>query len=524
MGPGPARRPGALVAFAALAVLLAGCGGDASKDGGGNGGTDRSSPEGGRPPNLIVVMTDDQTVKSFGPRAMPFSWRLFHDERSAIFESAVAVPPLCCPVRAGFLTGQYPHNHGVLANVPGYADLEDKENVLPAWLGRAGYHTALVGKYLNQYARVGRADPAPGWDSWFAYHLYPAYFDYEISDDGEVSASGSEPDDYSTHRFNDRAVAEIADPDRDRPLFMWLAQNAPHIDSSTLGPCNEEVATPASRADYREFASEPLPRDPSYDEADRSDKPRNISDRDPIADREERIMTLRWRCALASLRAVDEGMEEIVAALEEAGELEETVLVFLSDNGYFFGEHAIGKDKRLPYRASAEVPMAIRVGERVASTAPPSEIEPLVGTFDLTPTLLDYAGAEPCVEGECRPLDGRSLRPLLEEVPDGYPADRAILLELDESEAGSYAFEALRTKRYLYSRLHRDRDGPLPRAGIELYDLEQDPYELENLWTLDRGAVRELQGELDARLDRLAACEGSEERRFSRAEAPGDCE
>ena len=509
-----------MTAFAAIVALLVGCGGDRP----GDDGAGQASPQAERPPNLIVVMTDDQTLKSFGPRAMPFSWKLFHDGRSAIFESALAVPPLCCPVRAGFLTGQYPHNHGVLANVPGYADLEDKENVLPAWLDRAGYHTALVGKFLNQYARIGRADPAPGWDSWFAYHLYPAYFDYEVSDGGEVSAVDSEPEDYSTYRFNERAVAEIADADRDEPLFMWLAHNAPHLDASTLGPCDEEVATPASLADYREFADEPLPRDPSFDEADRSDKPRNIADRDPIADREREVMTLRWRCALASLKAVDEGIEDIVSALEEAGELEETVLVFFSDNGYFFGEHAIGKDKRLPYRASAEVPIAIRVGERVASAAPPSEIEPLVGTFDLTPTLLDYAGAEPCVGGRCRPVDGRSVRPLLEDNPGGYPADRAILLELDESEADSYVFEALRTKRYLYSRLHRDRNGPLPRTGIELYDLEEDPHELENLWTLDRDAVRELRAELDARLDRLAACVGSEEGRFTRVEAPGDCE
>ncbi len=133
---------------------LAGCG----------GGDEEREPAG--PPHLIVVMTDDQTLESFGPEAMPYSWELFNGERGAVFTRAVASPPLCCPARAGFITGQYPHNHGVLGNVPGYADLVEKDNVLPAWLGRAGYRTAFVGKYLNGYELVDGERAAPGWDAW----------------------------------------------------------------------------------------------------------------------------------------------------------------------------------------------------------------------------------------------------------------------------------------------------------------------------------------------------------------------
>ena len=163
-------------------------------------------------------MTDDQTFSSFGPEAMPKTWRLFHDDRSAVFERAVASPPLCCPARAGLITGQYPHNHGVLGNVPGYADLTDKPNVLPAWLDQAGYRTAMVGKYLNEYEQVGGEEPAPGWDSWNAVFGYPAYFDYTLNANGNVDTVGSDPGDYSTTRFTDIALEELNDGGRKAPV------------------------------------------------------------------------------------------------------------------------------------------------------------------------------------------------------------------------------------------------------------------------------------------------------------------
>ena len=223
--------------------------------------------------------------------------------------------------------------------------------------------------------------------------------------------------------------------------------------------------------------------------------------RDTIED-----MTLRWRCGLATLKSLDEAIGRLMQRLEESGELEETVLVFLSDNGYFFGSHAIEADKRLPYAQSSHVPMAIRVGSRVAPEAPPPRIGEVVSNVDLAPTLLDYAGARPCVEGDCRPLDGLSLRPLLEDDEKGWPEDRAVLMELDET----IAYRALRTRRYLYSELTRDRAGELPEPAIELYDLSEDPYELDNLAATDPGGSAELLDEMGARLGRLAGCSGED--------------
>lgn len=451
-------------------------------------------------------MTDDQTLASFTPEVMPRTWDLFHDERSATFERAIASPPLCCPARAGFLTGQYPHNHGILANSPGYAELVDKPNVLPTWLDRIGYRTTMVGKYLNHYEAVAGSATAPGWDSWNVAIDYPAYYDYPLNQNGVVEQVGSGPRDYSTRRFTEIALEELRRGGRD-PAFMWLAYNAPHIAPSKTKPCDGELAEPPDRDAYEEFAEAEPPRDPSFDEEDRSDKPRAIKTRTPLTPHEMEGITRRWRCGLATLRVLDGQIGRLADALEKADELERTVLVFVSDNGYFFGAHALEGDKRLPYSQSSHVPMAIRVGSRVSPEPPPPTIGQTVSNVDLAPTLLDYAGTRPCIgDRDCRELDGRSLRPLLEGRDQSWPSDRAVLMELDDG----HTYTALRTDRYLYTEITADRAGELREPAIELYDLVRDPYELDNLATLEPEENSKLLDELAARLDRLTSCSGKD--------------
>jgi arylsulfatase A-like enzyme len=216
------------------------------------------------------------------------------------------------------------------------------------------------------------------------------------------------------------------------------------------------------------------------------------------ADVEE--LTLRWRCSLASLRAADRGIRRLVTELADTGELERTVLVFFSDNGYFFGEHRFTGDKRLPYEATAHVPMAIAVPEGLRDGARPKRVDEPVGIADLAPTLLDYANVEPCLGGgSCRRLDGRSLSGLLEGDEEGWPRNRAILLELDDG----YTYAALRTRRHLYAEYVADRRGKLPRPAIELYDMRSDPAQLRNLWQEKRPRARQLAKRLGDRLERL---------------------
>jgi arylsulfatase A-like enzyme len=120
-------------------------------------------------------MTDDQAQNSFKPRHMPQTFRRIVN-RGTRFTNGIAAPPLCCPSRAGLLTGQYPHNHGVFTNVPGYADLRDPRSTLAVWLHRAGYRTGLVGKFLNGYSDVEGTSPAPGFDRWFSFVGFPDYY------------------------------------------------------------------------------------------------------------------------------------------------------------------------------------------------------------------------------------------------------------------------------------------------------------------------------------------------------------
>ena len=480
-----------------LAAPIAGCSGD----------DDEPAPRApaaaqSEGPNIVVVMTDDQTLGSFTEETMPQTTRFF-EERGTVFETAIATPPLCCPARASFLTGQYPHNNGVITNAPGYPLLREKESVLPAWLHYGGYRTGFVGKYLNGYELVSD-QPAPGWDSWFAAAGYPAYFNYELRDGDETLSFGSDPEDYSTDVFTRGALSFIRDSSEgSRPFFLWLAYNAPHIVGSDNRPCEGEVPQPRDEQGFRPFARAELPSPPSFGERDLSDKPEWLRGKPALTDADVETMTLRWRCTLAALPPVDEGVARIARELRRTGELDDTVLVFLSDNGYFFGEHRIVGDKRLAYGAAAHVPMAISY----PGHSDTGRVDEAVGTVDLAPTLLDIAGVKPCIRpGSCRKLDGRSLVPLLEGRGASWPADREVLVELDDG----FRYEAVRSRRYLYVELDEDRQGPLPRPAPELYDLREDPHELENLLRADPAAGRPVARRLARRLDALRACAGEE--------------
>jgi N-acetylglucosamine-6-sulfatase len=453
-------------------------------------------------PNLVVVMTDDQTLSAFNGEAMPFTSRFFR-RTGATFANALSVPPLCCPARAGFLTGQYAHNHGVLTNVPGYSELRRKQSVLPAWLSHAGYRTGVVGKFMNGYPGMSLEGP-PGWDHWFIAVGAVDYFDFEVSTDGELRRF--DEGEYATDVYTDEATRFVRRAARDQdPFFLWLSYNAPHIVEDAPAPCAGKGPEPANRRDYERFADAELPRPAQFDQEDVGDKGPWVRSQPRMSSRALDETTQLWRCTLASLRAVDRGFRSLVGTLDDMELLDETVIVFVSDNGYFFGEHRITDNKRLPYDPSLRIPLAIH-----APGDPPvdagADVQELVSTVDLAPTLLDYAGVRPCLgPGRCRVIDGRSLRPLLSEETDSWPDDRAIPIEL----ADSIDYRALRTLDHLYVELEGDYRGALPRPQIELYDLEADPAQLRNLWREDRTAALPLRTELADRLRTLSRCAGT---------------
>jgi N-acetylglucosamine-6-sulfatase len=453
-------------------------------------------------PNFIVVMTDDQTFSSYRAEVMPRTAEFF--SRGTVFSEALAVPPLCCPARSGFLTGQYAHNHGVLGNTPGYPALRHKGLNLASALQADGYRTAMLGKFLNGYEFARGTRPAPGWDRWLAFYSYPAYFNYEMSDDGTKRSFGEDPSDYSTRVITDAAVDFIRrNAETGRPFFAWLAYNAPHVVGGLDPPCAGSAAEPPAVEALKPFRGEPLPQPASFDEADMSDKP-DWAQRPLLSDEKIKALEVRWRCGLATLRALDRSVGKVISALEASGELDNTVIIFLSDNGYFFGEHRRDGDKRLPLEPALHVPMAISVPDGLRTSEQPGTSEELVSTVDLAPTVLDYAEAEMCAEGgRCATMDGRSLRPLL-EGSDQWPRDRGIPVELSDG----FTYEAVRTPSWLYVEMSETRAGPLDRPAVELYDLQKDPDQLVNL--AGTGKRTQIEADLAARLDVLRRCSGIE--------------
>ncbi|MGH2955157.1 MAG: sulfatase family protein, partial [Solirubrobacterales bacterium] len=351
----------ALTSLLAASVALAAAG-DAV-GGKGKGGKGR--------PNVVVVMTDDQTLASM--EVMPRTRTLIGDA-GATFAESFASFPLCCPSRATFLTGRYAHNHKVLNNIPprgGFDRLRSAET-LPVWLGRAGYYTGLIGKYLNGYEQSPVGVP-PGWSEFYGQKTQNAYYGFELQegkqrvrygDPNENPDDPSDPETYASDVYTDKAVDFIARRSpMAQPFFLWVSYNAPHSGIPDPPPnppsrCRGN-AKPAARH-IGAFEGAPLPQPPSFNEADVSDKPPSIRDA-PAFDAEviEAIHNF-YRCELESLLAVDEGVQRIVDALAAAGELDRTVVIFTSDNGMFHGEHRLPFGKTLLYEESIRVPLMIR--------------------------------------------------------------------------------------------------------------------------------------------------------------------
>ncbi len=492
-----------------------------------------ASPE--RQPNVIVVITDDQAPATFSPQAMPITSRLLVD-RGALFTGAANATPLCCPSRASFLSGQFGHNNGVLWNAPGYRALREKRNTLPVWMRRAGYVTAHVGKYLNAYAYTVD-DPgtiAPGWMQWHTFIGPNSYYSTPLATNGRFGETGTRPRDYTTTVINRTATRMIRRyVPRRRPLFMVVDQFAPHRSGgpSLVDRCSVPGPEPAY-VDRDAFAAAPLPRPPSFDEADVADKPSFIRARPLLDPPQLAALERTYRCTLASLQAVDRGVGELWQALGEAGERRNTALIFSSDNGLYFGEHRLSFEKIVPYRESLEVPLAIRLP---TSARPRPErgivVDELVANVDLTATILDLTGARPCRTGRrCRTLDGRSLLGLMAGRATGWPADRAIPLELDTggrpADANtSCTYHGLRSADQIYLRHSAvaDADGDCSGADErELYDLAADPYQLTNLLTdpVDPAAAALTEAGLARRAEALSRCAGIKGRDRRRGDHP----
>jgi arylsulfatase A-like enzyme len=483
-------------------------------------------------PNVVVIMTDD--MRNDDLRFMPNVERLIGD-RGVRFVNGFSPQPVCCPARASFLTGKYSHNHHVWWNRTPYGfSAFDDSSTLAVWLQQAGYDTALLGKYLNGYGRDARNGHGslryvpPGWTDWRGSitggglpHDDPRagstyrYFDTTLTVNGRLEPH---PGVYQTRLYSRMAQDLFRQEARSpRPFFYYAAFTAPH---SGL-PRERDDPTPVPRVDgkIQQFLNPARPMDVwgrfddqvlaapgAAGERDVSDKPFFVRDLPPMTSADRAALLIDTRQRAEALSVVDDEVAAMVEVLQETGELDNTYLVFTSDNGYFQGEHRIRQGKTLPYEPSLRVPLLIR-----GPGIPEGELRTDPFIFpDFAPTILDMAGAPPRSS-----VDGQSLLDVAEHGDRGW--DRGILTEtgplhVDDALGDEYLLDrprgpsllrfsqGVRTGDYLYVE-HASRER-------ELYDLRTDPRQLTNL--VDRPAMRRVVRALARELDRLRVCRGED--------------
>jgi arylsulfatase A-like enzyme len=404
-------------------------------------------------PNIVLILTDDQRADTL--RFMPNVQRLLVDQ-GIRFSNGYVVNPLCCPSRSSILTGAYSHTTGVYTNDPdmhgGFPAFRDRSTIA-TWLQAAGYRTSLFGKYLNGYGVTTYVPP--GWDEWFSTFKDGGYYDYAAVADGDAMRFGHDPADYGTTVLRDRAVSFIRSTEPSQPLFMYFAPHAPH-----------EPAIP-ERRDRDAFVSESPRRTISYDEPDVSDKPDHVRRLGRI-DAETRRDIDKFRLSqIQTLQSVDRSVAVLIDTLEDTGRLENTMIVFTSDNGMFWGEHRL-RGKSQVYEEAIGVPFVVRFDTLIENARTD---ESLALNIDLAPTFAELAGVS------APGAEGRSLLPRLRS-PSASWRDAFLVEHMAKGSYGAPTFCAIHTDRYVLVRYATGEE--------ELYDLVRDPHQMENVATSTR--------------------------------------
>jgi len=437
-------------------------------------------------PNILFILTDDQRWDSMdgthgpgGAAIMPRTLAELGDS-GVTFTNAFMGTPLCCPSRASILTGSYAHRTGVYKNGGnnGGADDFDDSSCIPMWLQGAGYRTSLIGKYLNGYPQLWTAGNPPyvppGWTIWQGLKKV-SFFDWIfVQPDGLGGyvefQGGAAEEDYLTDVMRERAKTFITDSvNAGDPFFLYLAFKAPHLPQ-----------IPAPRHDGL-FQSLPPWRPPSYNEPDVSDKPawvqalapQNSADLDQV-----RIDQLEM------LQAVDEaiggnstlGIVGIMEHLRNLGIDDDTLVVYFTDNGWYWGEHRL-RAKNNPYEEAIRSPMLVRYPK----LAPLKRTETdFALNIDLAPTFAELAGV-----GVPIAHDGDSLVRILDGTAPSWRTDF-----LSESWPGSHPWALVHEAGWKYIEIPETPGSPTTTFEVELYDLVNDPYEETNVASDPGNAAR----------------------------------
>ena len=415
-------------------------------------------------PNIVFILTDDQRFDTIDAThsidgVTPVMPTVMSEivNKGVRFENSFVTTALCAPSRASLLSAKYSHTTGVHDNGGsdgGFAAFDDVSTI-PVWLKAAGYHTGLYGKYINGYNGAAPYIP-PGWDEWHAFKQV-SYFDYTLENNGAEVAYGSADADYSTDVLRDLAVQFIHDASSQQPFFLYFAPKAPHA-----------PATPAPRHAGM-FSSLPPWRPPNYNEADVSDKPAWVQAIAPWGANKQNNQDAFDRKQLESLQAVDEAVAALLQALTDIGQIDNTIIVFASDNGYSWGSHR-WEPKQCEYEECMRVPLAIRY----KALAPLPRVESGFGlNIDHGLTLAELAGAipDPGADGVSmvRLLDGTATTWRTDFLQEHWDSTAG-----DETDVGSIpTYAEVRGIPWKYNEL--------VTGETELYDIVTDPYELSNV-------------------------------------------
>lgn len=467
-------------------------------------------------PNIVVILIDDldgglmQTLLSGGYLS---SIQTHLVDAGTTFDNAFVSTPLCCPSRATFLTGQYSHNHGVIDNrgpSGGVIRLDDS-STLATWLHDAGYVTGYVGKYLNEYGSDANAPTTsplhptyvpPKWDYWRALVDWSTYkmYDYRMNFNGRLVDFGNTEVDYQTDVLASLAARFVhgAEQSDSQPFFLVISPLAVHQERGQGTP-----TTGCEKAPWR-FTLRPalrhigwlahlsLPQPPSFNEADNTDKPPFVEGQPLLTDEEVVCAERAYRDRAEAMLAVDDLVLTVGKALRQNGEVDNTIVIFTSDNGYYLGEHRL-HGKNIGYEEGIRVPLIIRAP---GYTAPQRTIRHVLNT-DLAPTIMALAAVTTTL-----PMDGRSLLPLLQE-PALASWRRRFLVE-DAGELTTMRnFTAVRTTELdllLPARLYVQwGDG-----SVEYYDLATDLYQIDSRH--DDADTLEARLSLEQHLIKLRSC------------------
>ncbi len=424
----------------------------------------QEAPQDARP-NIVMIMTDDQSWDQMGLRdRYPFLQTPWMDRlaaEGADFRNAFVVTSLCSPSRAAIMTGTYGHINGVLTNEG--SDPNPRLPQLGQLLQQAGYETAFVGKW-HQGSTGGRDWPRPGFDTWYAFGGQGSYTDWTINHNGErIKGEG-----YLTDHLSRFADDWIRQP-HDRPFCIFVWQKAPH---------SPHIPAPRHDNAFDDVETNP-PVSYGEDLGDKPDWARALAayglkqwrSQLTVQGAPEEIGLRRWKTdyplqELETLLAVDEGLGIIYQALEESGQLDNTFILYTSDNGTMERAHHHNfYGKYYMWEESIRVPMLARYPPLIP---PGTVIDAMVLNIDIPETFLGLAGAEISAT-----MQGRSWLPLFEEADvvwrDAFlyeflaPSKRPLIL-------------GVRGNRYkLITYPEFEGDG-------EFYDLQEDPFEMNNLY------------------------------------------